>query len=151
LYMLHKIIDYTPGVNTVIDIGCGDFQLMKELKHSKKYIGTDTSQYIIDENKRKYPGIQFECVNIVTDELPSGDLAIVKDVLQHLPNSDILKVLEKLKKYKWVIITNDYTEKNGGDISVGSWRPVNILVEPFKVDGMTLYGYIGKQVVLIRN
>jgi hypothetical protein len=151
LYMLHKIIDYTPGIHTVVDIGCGDFVLMKELKHTKKYIGVDASKYIIEENKKTYPNIQFECRNIVTEELPSGDLAIVKDVLQHLPNSDITKVLEKLKKFKWVIITNDYTERNGGDISIGAWRPVNVLVEPFNVDGITLFGYIGKQVVLIRN
>jgi hypothetical protein len=152
IWLLHKIIEYTPNIDTIVDLGCGDFQLMNEVPHTKKYIGVDTSSTIIDINKKKYPQIDFRCVDIVNDELPNGDLVIIKDVLQHLSNSNINKILNKIKKYKWCVITNDYASENVlYDIEPGQWRPLNILLDPYKVDGITLYGYNGKHVVLVRN
>jgi hypothetical protein len=150
LWLLHKIIDYTPNIKTIVDIGCGDWQLMKDFNLTKKYVGVDVSQIVIDKNKSLYTkqNVDFVCSNCVLDELPDGDLCIIKDVLQHLPNKDVHKVLNKLKKYKYCLMTNDYTDKNGGDIHIGEWRPINVLLSPFNVDGITITGYNGKHVVL---
>ena len=75
-------------------------------------------------------------------------MVIIKDVLQHLPNKDVSIVLEKIKKYKYCIITNDYTGDICGDINIGEWRPINVLLSPFNINGIAMYGYIGKQVIL---
>ena len=55
--------------------------------------------------------IHFKCLDIVDDELPDGDLCVIRQVLQHLSNDDVSRVLAKLKKYKYVIITNSQTPK----------------------------------------
>lgn len=151
LYLLHKIIEYTPSIKTIVDVGCGDYRLMKELIHTKKYIGVDVSSHIIQKNKTLYPHVDFS-VGSTVGELPDGDIIIIKDVLQHLSNKDVMKSLNNIKKYKYAIITNDYTGENVNyDINNGQWRPINILLSPYNVDGVTLYGYNGKHVVLIRN
>jgi len=150
IQILHNIIDYTPSINTIVDLGCGDWQIMKELKLKKKYVGIDVSSTVIENNIKTHSkeNISFKVSNLVTDELPDGDLCIIKDVLQHLPNKDVFKCLEKLKKFKYCLITNDYTDVNYKDIKIGRYRKLNILLEPFNHNGVTIYGYIGKQVVL---
>jgi len=152
--LLHKIIDYTPNINSIVDIGCGDWKIMKELNIKKSYIGLDCSDVIINKNIKKYEkdNIKFKHSNAVLDELPDGDLCIIKDVLQHLPFSDINTILNKIKKFKYCVITNDYVEKNSNkDIITGNYRSLNILLDPFNVDGITLHGYNGKHVILITN
>ena len=152
IWLLHKIIDYTPAIKTIVDIGCGDWQIMKELNLKKNYVGIDVSPTVISKNEKYVKeNINFVVGNIVTDDLPDGDLCIIKDVLQHLPNKDVFNCLEKIKKLKYCLITNDYTDSNTGDINIGEWRPINILLPPFSVDGISLYGYNGKHVVLLRN
>jgi hypothetical protein len=44
-------------------------------------------------------------VNIIEDELPQGDLCLVRQVLQHLSNQQILKTLKSLARYPHVIAT----------------------------------------------
>ena len=151
LTILHKIIDYTPSIKTVIDIGCGDWQLMKNLSFTKNYIGIDVSPYIIEQNKIKYEkeNVKFLIGDLISGNLPDGDICIVKDVLQHLTNDQVKICLDNLKKYKICIITNDYTDSSATDIQMGQWRPINILLPPFSVAGVTIYGYIGKQVILL--
>jgi hypothetical protein len=151
LQLLHKIIDYTPNIKTVVDIGCGDWQLMKNFKMNKKYIGIDVSKTVIDNNIKLYASenVNFINANPLVDHIPDGDLCIIKDVLQHLPNKDVFTILDIIKKYKYCLVTNDYTECNKRDIKIGEWRPVNILLPPFNAYGITLYGYNGKHVTLI--
>ena len=52
------------------------------------------------------------CLDIVEDKLPEGDLCLIRQVLQHLSNDDILKVLGKLKQYKYALITEHVTVKD---------------------------------------
>ena len=152
LYILNKILRYTPSIKTVLDIGCGDFQLMQHADlEGKEYLGIDVSDFIVETNTKKHgkPNVQFKVLNPVTEQIPQADLIICKDVLQHLPNKDVESVLMKIwRMSKFALITNDYTDANHDDIEVGSHRPVNILLPPFNHPGVTVYGYIGKQVVL---
>ena len=34
LWLLHKVLRYTPSIKTVLDIGCGDWQLMQHAEAS---------------------------------------------------------------------------------------------------------------------
>jgi SAM-dependent methyltransferase len=152
LWILHKILRYTPSIKTVLDIGCGDWQHMQHVDlDGKEYLGVDVSPYVIESNKRKFsrPGVSFQVSNPILEDFPQVDLIIIKDVLQHLPNADIATVLKKIReRSRFALIINDYTDLNRGDISVGEYRPVNVLLEPFNHPGLTIFGYIGKQVVL---
>jgi SAM-dependent methyltransferase len=95
-------------VKTVIDVGCGDFRVWRLLDTSSiHYIGIDIVPDLIDRNTSLYgsPRITFACLNAVRDELPDGDLCLVRQVLQHLSNDHISKILKKLKKYRYVIVS----------------------------------------------
>ena len=52
------------------------------------------------------------CLDIVEDELPDGDLCLIRQVLQHLNNNDIAKILDHCRKYKYVLITESVTPKD---------------------------------------
>ena len=47
-------------------------------------------------------------LDIVAEALPDGDVCFVRHVLQHLSNEQILAILPKLRKYRWVFITEHY-------------------------------------------
>ncbi len=93
---------------TFVDLGCGDFQVGKRLKTlCSKYIGVDIVKPLIGRNRDKYgnDAISFIHLDIVQDKLPDGDVCFIRQVLQHLSNEQIGIVLKKLKKYRFVFIT----------------------------------------------
>jgi hypothetical protein len=78
--------------------------------------------------------VSFKRLDIVTDQLPKGDLVIIKDVLQHLSFQDIKSVISKLKGYKYVIIGNGIYEGKfvNKDIENGRFRPLDITKPPLE-------------------
>lgn len=93
---------------TVCDLGCGDFNVGKQLvPFTKKYVGVDIVPSLIARNKVKFTSnhLEFHCLDIATDDLPSGDCAILRQVLQHLSNSEVQKVLPKLSNFRYVVLT----------------------------------------------
>ncbi len=97
----------------VCDLGCGDFNVGKELvKHTKNYVGIDIVEDLIIHNKENFneENLEFHCLDIAVDDLPSGDCAIIRQVLQHLSNSEIQNILNKLTAFKYVIITEHIPE-----------------------------------------
>jgi len=92
----------------VCDLGCGDFNIGKELvKHTKKYIAIDIVNDLIDFNKEKFKDekLEFQCLDIAKDDLPVGVCAIIRQVLQHLSNTEIKTILNKLSEFKYIILT----------------------------------------------
>jgi hypothetical protein len=79
-------------------------------------------------------------LDIAAEELPSGDCAILRQVLQHLSNAEIKSVVEKLYRYKYVILTEHLPEKDfeankdiisGQGIRLKKKSGVNITAAPF--------------------
>lgn len=92
----------------VCDLGCGDFNVGKELvMHTKKYIAVDIVPSLIDHNKEKFKAenLEFHFLDIAVEDLPVGDCAILRQVLQHLSNAEVENVVRKLAAYKYVILT----------------------------------------------
>lgn len=92
----------------VCDLGCGDFYVGKQLvSFAKKYIAVDIVQDVIDYNATTYntSNVKFECLDISTDALPAGDCALVRQVLQHLSNTEIERILNKLQRFRYIILT----------------------------------------------
>ena len=129
----------------VCDLGCGDFNIGKHLtKHTKKYIAVDIVEKLIDRNKKLYKedNLKFYCLDIAKDELPSGDCIILRQVLQHLSNTEIHKITQKLEAYKYIVLTehlplgNFISNKDiisGQGIRLKQNSGVNILETPFKL------------------
>lgn len=92
----------------VCDLGCGDFNIGKDLfNYSKYYYALDIVETLINRNIEKFKAsnLEFNCVDIANEELPKADCAIVRQVLQHLSNREVEQVIEKLKKFQYIILT----------------------------------------------
>lgn len=100
------------GISKVVDIGCGDYYIGSHIE-CEEYLGCDIVDRVCEENKKKYgsSNIDFKQLDAVQDELPDGDICLIKEVLQHLSNDDILVILSKIKKYKYAIITECVTKE----------------------------------------
>ena len=108
---LDGIISFLSSYNNsliVCDLGCGDFNIGKQLtKYTRQYIAIDIVEKLIDRNKTlfKENNLEFHCLDITEDELPKGDCIILRQVLQHLSNAEIQKIIKKLSPYKYVILS----------------------------------------------
>lgn len=101
-------------INSIVSLGCGDFYVDSQIVNENiHYEGIDIVENMVKSHNEKYgkDNIHFQCLDIVDDCLPDGDLCIIRQVLQHLSNSEIKEVLNKIKKYKYVIITEHITVK----------------------------------------
>jgi hypothetical protein len=95
---------------TIVDLGCGDFSVGSQLLARLppvRYIGCDVVPELVRENQERYGSdrIAFRTIDIVSEELPAGEICTVRQVFQHLPNVDILQILRKLRKYEHVYVT----------------------------------------------
>lgn len=98
-------------IERVVDLGCGDFRVAsKFVSGAFHYTGCDVVFSLVKHlnETRKNETTRFRCINIVEDELPDGDLCLIRQVLQHLSNAEIKRVLENAGKYKFLIITEHY-------------------------------------------
>ena len=94
------------GGPSVVDVGCGDFHVGSRLVTcAGRYIGCDVVDFVIAENQRRHPGVEFVVCDAVTDDLPRGDVVLVRQVLQHLNNRQVAQILPKLCNYRYAIIT----------------------------------------------
>jgi SAM-dependent methyltransferase len=98
-------------VQSVVDLGCGDFAVGKRIVETSgiRYTGIDVVPELIEHHRRNVsdPRVSFMCADITNDPLPSADLYLVRQVLQHLSNLEIAKVLANLGKCSRVLISED--------------------------------------------
>lgn len=134
-------------IKKVVDLGCGDFSIAsKFVTDIIDYCGIDIVEDMINKHNQEYGGekIHFQALDIVEDDLPKADLCLIRQVLQHLSNNDIKKVLSKIGRYKYVMITehvtqDKYVNKYNEDMMVGSWTRkmlksgIYIDKEPFNI------------------
>jgi 2-polyprenyl-3-methyl-5-hydroxy-6-metoxy-1,4-benzoquinol methylase len=93
---------------SVLDVGCGDFNIGSQLvQYTQNYIAVDIVAELINYNKTKFKAdnLEFKCLDISKDNLPKADCVIIRQVLQHLSNAEVQRILHKLVNFKYVIIT----------------------------------------------
>ena len=98
-------------IKTVLDLGHGDWEIWSDYQFENvQYLGIDVAAALSEVLTKKFnqKNITFRYGNMVTEDLPEAELCITKDVLQHLPIEDVIRVLTKLQKYERVIICNDF-------------------------------------------
>ena len=128
---------------TVCDLGCGDFNVGKELvRHAKTYVAVDIVADLIENNKEKFKAenLEFRCLDLAVDHLPIGDCALLRQVLQHLSNAEVQSILCKLTDFKYVILTEhvpngDFIPNkdiiSGQGIRLKKQSGLNLLAPPF--------------------
>ena len=152
--------DYS--IKTVVDLGCGDWEFSRFINWANiNYLGIDIVRQVVERNIEKYQTdtIHFMHADALGYDMPSADLLICKEVLQHLSNKEIFAICSQFRKYKYCLITNgiDYetlTSENR-EISCGDYRPLDLTAPPFNIPGikiLTFYsaGFL-KQTLLITN
>lgn len=167
-FMNKFIKDY--NIKSVVDLGCGDFVIGLLLYgHTNiNYTGYDAYKTLVDVNNEKFKdnnNFKFIHSDFTSEKdrinLKSADLCVIKDVLQHLPNSVITNFMDyiiKSKKYKYILIVNCYNttpENNNNDgerknINAGDFSSMSALRHPLKIyNPKVLYNWDTKEVSLI--
>jgi SAM-dependent methyltransferase len=130
----------------VTDLGCGDFNIGRHIKPlCNSYIACDVVPELIKYNREKFPDVDFRCIDITVDILPAGDIALVRQVLQHLNNNQISNFLRRLEGYKILIVTEhipagafkpNIDKAAGGGIRMHGVEPsgVDLSEPPFSID-----------------
>lgn len=142
LKFLQKHLTKT-NIKTIADLGCGDWQLMSQIKipTATYYTGFDIAKSVIDANTKNYKkkNITFCHIHSLEDfQSQKADLLLIKDVMQHWPNKKIQFFIENiLPNFKYALITNDYCTKDvNHNVPSGGYRPIDLEAAPFNVKGL---------------
>jgi hypothetical protein len=123
-------------VNTLLDLGCGDFTWMSKIGLSQSYIGADIVASVIENNQRLYgnESRRFIQLDATCDPLPVADAILCREVLFHLSFKDIRKVLSNVTRSgaEYFIATTDRATSFNADIVSGDFRVLNLYKRPFK-------------------
>jgi len=106
----------------VVDLGCGDFAVGSQIrKFCNNYVACDVVPGLIDFNKNRFNNlaVDFMALNIVDDPLPPGDVAIVRQVLQHLSNLQVNHFISRARStYRYIIVSEHLPGKPGFEHNV---------------------------------
>jgi hypothetical protein len=144
-------------IRTVVDLGCGDFRTGPSIYEGLNvvYTGLDVYRPLIQFLQTEYPDFQFRHLDFFTepDQIPGGDLCILKDVLQHWSNQDIQIFLDRLirsRKFRWILICNCAQQKRVKNIKTGYHRQLSAAFRPLSLFTPTiLFRYETKEVSII--
>ncbi len=151
------LLDIKPSI--VVDLGCGDFNIGKNFVNlCEKYIACDVSSEILNRNKDNFSplkNVDFNLLDLTSDYLPKGDVCFVRQVLQHLSNTDIKNFVNNLnsqKPYKYLVITEHLPMSDNFKANVDKERGANIRLfhlydssgvvlhkEPFNLDALKTF------------
>ena len=125
-------------IQSVVDLGCGDFTVGRQIVEASgdiRYTGIDVVPEMIEHHQKTNsdPRVSFRCADISRDPLPKADLCLIRQVLQHLSNEEIARVLANLGSFSKILISEEVPNHPG---------PVN----RDKPHGPDVRGYFGSGV-----
>lgn len=111
----------------LVDIGSGDFKIGSNFVDLVKYYyACDIVSDLQDHNTKvfDFSNVSFLSVDATIDDIPNGDILVIRQVLQHLSNDNIKKIINKCNKFRYWIVTEHISNiKNftpNKDITTGS-------------------------------
>ena len=140
-------------IKSVVDVGCGDWSFSQHIPWGEiQYTGFDVVKSVIERNKQRFtaPNLTFTHADAAFTDLPEADLMVCKDVMQHLTNADIQRLLKQCGKYKHCLITNDVnpdTLSSDNADRVGDYHQLDLTKPPFNFKGKVLLNYPSGYVV----
>lgn len=99
----------------VLDLGCGDFKIGAQIAPlAASYTGVDVVAALVQRNTAQFgsDSIRFLCAEISTDPLPEADVVLVREVMQHMSNAQIGRLLARLGDFPIAYVTNVEPEKS---------------------------------------
>jgi SAM-dependent methyltransferase len=142
------------SIKSVVDMGCGDWQFSQFIDwNGVDYQGFDIVSSVIQANQRRFavPGVRFQLAIGDGTDLPSADLLIAKDVLQHWSNDAIKAFLPNFKKYRYCLVTNCVDP--GGtttnqDIENGGFRYLDLRLAPFGIEAEEVFSFTNNRALI---
>jgi len=134
--ILNKFI-YDNECKSVLDLGCGDLTWIPKTNffndNGIQYTGVDIVESLITSHLTRFPEKRFLCKDItINNDFDKVDIIIIRDVIFHLKNNDIVSILNNIKdKFKFVIITSCNNHVNTDNLDKWHFAEKNILIEPF--------------------
>lgn len=116
--------------DSVLDVGCGDGRLASVwAPWCARYTGMDVSLVALQKARQRLPR-SFRLLSGTPGDLGPEDVfdvAVVKDVIQHLPEADAAKLLAdtQARVRRTVLVVGDYAREKSADILPGEYRPLN--------------------------
>lgn len=139
---LRAFLNAHPDVRSVVDLACGDHQLSHDTAMTGvHYTGVDIYDRLIEHNRRLYGDAahRFDVVDLVEDELPPADLALVSLVLYLMSHADVLRILPKLRRYRYVLVTDGQADirehqRRNIDKPTGKYTPLDLFGNGFYLE-----------------
>lgn len=140
------------GITTVLDVGCGDFRVGSRIAGPEvSYLGIDVVTDLIAHNNATHaaPRVAFRQLDITTTEAPPAELALIRQVFQHLSNEQIRSALQSLRNIPlWLVAehfpsaqrftTPNVDKKTGDDVRALRGSAVSLADPPFNLKGVHL-------------
>ena len=141
-------------IKSVIDFGCGDWQFSRYIDWgSVDYLGLDIVDTVIEDNKKQFSQYSFVSDTDVFKYLEGREFIIIKDVIMHWPNEEILSFLDKLVTYDIkILLVNVFGQsKNRRLKRVGGFSRLDYDKFPLnKYNSELIFTWKNRQVVLIK-
>jgi len=129
-------------IRTIVDIGCGDWQFSRFLNlEGVRYHGFDVVRSVVERNRARFASdmVSFDEMPADFAAVPDADLLVMKDVLQHLPDAEIMRHKHDLfSRYPRCLLSNSYRKidtPTNIDIGVGGFRSLDLNAAPYHFDG----------------
>lgn len=124
------------GISSVLSAGCGDDNWLPDLPG---YVGVDISPTAIQRARVKHPDREYLVFDAKRDELPKCELAIVRDVIQHLSSKDATEFLDNVwaSGAQWLLVST-YLDGKNVEIPTGRVYRPDLTAEPFGWDAPLL-------------
>jgi SAM-dependent methyltransferase len=127
------------NIRIVIDIGCGDWQFSRFLNFDGvRYYGFDVVESVVAQNRALYSSenVTFDIMPLDFAEMPHADLLIMKDVLQHLLDTEIMRHKRELfSRYPRCLLSNSYRKFETPmniDVAYGGFRSLDLNAPPYE-------------------
>jgi SAM-dependent methyltransferase len=126
-------------IKSILDAGCGFFHNYMNLIDLSgiSYVGVDIFKTAIEKNKKDFPQHSFKILDIVEEKITKYDIIICRDVLFHLNNEDLKKVLLNFSESGSYYLLATYVpkatnmDKYSNQPNFHGYRPVDITTHPF--------------------
>jgi hypothetical protein len=106
---VEAFLESLPEKPDVVDLGCGDFAIGSRIREKcAGYVACDIVASLVEHHRATFAdlNVTFKVVNIAKDELPAGDVAFIRQVLQHMSNAEIAAAIPKLRAtYRYLVVT----------------------------------------------
>jgi SAM-dependent methyltransferase len=151
-------------IQSVVDLGCGDFFIGAQIVEATgvRYIGVDVVSELIEHHRDSVhnPLVSFLLADITCDPLPQAELCLIRQVLQHLSNQEIAKVLRNVEGFARVLISEhvpahpqsiNHDKPHGPDIRGIYGSGVYVEKPPFSIPAAELWSFPLKKNSLLRT